>query len=164
MFCKFCGANIDDNSRFCAYCGSYLNDETNTPQNISLKNNISSQKSSISFCKSCGSRLDDTYLFCPYCNSLLENPTLGIRVYTIVIYREPQSYIVPAMKISIDGKICGNIESGGSLEFGLSGGHHRFDISCSFRKRSLELDIDRNVNITLSLSPFIGSIVAKTNL
>lgn len=118
MFCKFCGANIDDNSRFCAQCGSKLDSDN--------------QRSS------------------------------APQTYRVTIFRESQFYVInPPVNILIDEKIRRSIENGGTLELDMEPGRHIFEFSQSLRKRTLQINVDHNIGITVKWNRFTGALIAQ---
>lgn len=78
MFCKNCGAQIDDTAERCPQCGSYTGARSNQNNTI--------------FCSNCGEKISKDALICPHCG-------VGTAKYHIDQERAKQTGAQPSINI-----------------------------------------------------------------
>ena len=67
MYCRKCGKQIDDNSRFCSFCGEDLSSNAKTDQEEHGKKRKVVFDGEIHKCPNCGEILDAFVTKCPTC-------------------------------------------------------------------------------------------------
>lgn len=115
------------------------------------------------FCSNCGTQLSDESLFCSKCGkptqvnvNVLEKSTK----YKVTIFRESQIYLVnPPVNISINNKMSRSIENGGTMELELEEGQYKFEFSMSFRKKAIDLEVNKDIQITVKWSRLTGALI-----
>ena len=115
------------------------------------------------FCSNCGTQLSDESLFCSKCGkpakengNIFENSTK----HKVTIFRESQMYLVnPPVNISINNKMNRSIENGGTMELELEEGQYKFEFSMSFRKKAIDLKVNKDIQLTVKWSKLTGALV-----
>ena len=92
MFCKKCGKEISDDSKFCEGCGENLEvnskvvniNETNPPKKEAIN---TEDNSDFIRCRSCGKRVAKSIKTCPHCGIYAPNQNFYILfvVYIIIV-------------------------------------------------------------------------------
>lgn len=118
------------------------------------------------FCRHCGVEISDDSSFCSKCGKSVSGnqnlDTVSVIKHKVTLFRTSQTYLLnPPINISINGVADSSIENGGNKEFELDQGHYIFEFSASVRKAKIEVNLDRDVQITLSWNRLTGSLVAK---
>lgn len=67
MYCRKCGKQIPDNSRFCSFCGEDLSSDINTEHEERGKKRKVVFDGEIHKCPNCGEILDAFVIKCPTC-------------------------------------------------------------------------------------------------
>ncbi|MCM1509072.1 MAG: zinc ribbon domain-containing protein, partial [Ruminococcus flavefaciens] len=79
MNCKFCNAEIEDNSKLCTSCGRSLTGIDNDMNNVNVSqiNDIDKmQQHKVNSCKVCGATLLDGQAFCTRCGTPMVEPKI----------------------------------------------------------------------------------------
>ena len=99
MFCKNCGKQIEENTKFCVYCGAkQVDTSTSDVQNGSLQDqnfgnveqNLDHARTNTFYCTNCGKQIEKNTKFCVYCGAKqmnssssfernMQNPSLSLQ-------------------------------------------------------------------------------------
>lgn len=119
------------------------------------------------FCSNCGSQLSDESLFCSKCGKPTKNNIHTLESSTkhkVTIFRESQIYLVnPPVNISINNKMDRSIENGGSVELELEEGRYKFEFSMSFRKKTIDVNVNKDIQLTVKWNRFTGALVVDVS-
>lgn len=130
------------------------------------------------FCTNCGTKLPDGAKFCQQCGQAtsaaarkepsdkqqpVENKQPAERQqHLLKIVRENQWYLVnPAMKVVIDGCHVYALKNGGRLELPFPAGVHLVEVSCSFRKKVVSVDLSQTTVVKVGFNRITGEIEAR---
>ena len=72
MFCRKCGTQLPEDSKFCLKCGATTSNSTSPSQNNSITSPSFKPNANSMICKNCGKPLTTKWKHCPYCN--ITNP------------------------------------------------------------------------------------------
>lgn len=105
------------------------------------------------YCKNCGNQLFDEAIVCPKCcQSVIPN-------HKIIIKRENQFYVGKMVyKVKVDGQEEYLIDNGEALELELPSGMHQLYFHYSFRSKTVNIDLEKDVTLVLSWDRFTGGI------
>lgn len=124
MFCKFCGAKIDDDSIFCAHCGKQLN------------SSYAGKKSPTTESSSSTRPVSHKISFYRESQSLIVGGILSS----------------PRINILIDDKLHYSIGRGETLEIELPDGEHLVSFSKTLDEISYEFDLIEDISIVIKYS------------
>lgn len=105
------------------------------------------------YCKNCGYELFNEAVVCPKCNQSV------IEKYKITIKRDNQFYIGKMVyKLEVDSKDSYKIDNGEELELELPAGKHQLYFHYSFRSKTVNVDLKKDVTLSLGWDRFTGGI------
>jgi hypothetical protein len=114
------------------------------------------------YCPFCGEQAPEESLFCCKCGKALNEKSAPQDGCRVTIFRKSQMYVLnPPVNVCIDGERLLSVANGATEELELSKGNHTFDFSSSLRKKSLNLNIEKDTTIMLEWNRLTGSLVAN---
>ena len=115
------------------------------------------------FCKYCGAYVDSDAIFCSKCGKHVSDGFSATpKGFTLSIFRESQTFLLnPPIDILIDGEKRLSISNGGSVELDLPTGAHTIEFSQSMRRRSVLIDLFRDMQIIVKWNRITGGIEAS---
>lgn len=105
------------------------------------------------YCKYCGSKISEKAVMCPNCRKML------IEDYTVTVIRDSQFMIGKSViKLEVDNNSTYEIDNGKTLQIKLPPGSHTLNFHLSFRTKTVNLNLNRNVTLSLGWDRFSGGI------
>ena len=118
------------------------------------------------FCNYCGSENTNGAKFCSECGKPvtfvneqpLANQTNN-KVHKLTIFRESQVYLInPPVNVSINNNKKLSINNGESVELELDEGNYEIVFSLHFRKKTINLKLNKDININLKWNRITGAL------
>lgn len=123
------------------------------------------------YCNYCGKENPEGSKFCCECgkpvlanNSAVQTITKN-KTHKLTIFRESQmfvSFMNPAVNITINKNKKLSIDNGQTIELELEEGNYEINFELSVRKRTVNIDLNKDMNVKLKWNRFTGALVAET--
>jgi hypothetical protein len=112
------------------------------------------------YCRFCGNELFDEAVLCPKCkNSVDSSFEPQKNEYKLIICRDSQFFVInPAIKINVDGRLASKIENDSNVEIILPRGVHSVEFVCSFRNTKIDVNMNRDVKLSINWNRATGHI------
>lgn len=105
------------------------------------------------YCKYCGSKVDEQAVMCPNCQKTL------ITDFIVTVTRDSQFMLVKSkIKLEVDNATTYEIDNGETLQIKLPRGNHTFKFHYSFRSKTVNVNLNKNITLSLGWDRFSGAI------
>ncbi|MCD7872959.1 MAG: hypothetical protein LUG21_06675 [Clostridiales bacterium] len=105
------------------------------------------------YCKYCGYKIDEQCVMCPNCQKILNTD------FIVTVIRDSQFMAVKSkIKLEIDNSKTYEVDNGETLRIKLPQGNHTFKFHYSFRSKIVNVNLNKNITLSLGWDHVSGAI------
>ncbi len=118
------------------------------------------------FCNFCGTENPANSNFCLQCGERISVSSAksesAVQKYNVEIFRESQMFLLnPPINIAVDGVQNGSIANGETITLKLNSGEHNLIFSQSIRKKSIAVNLIKDIRIVVKWNRLTGGLEAS---